>query len=146
MPTTVVGEDSTLLLEVQETELLTSETMSDKLIWSGKFSSNDRVTRNGEHCMCISPEILLNPPSGMSMYSFDKQFVLDMGVQMNEAPASSNTEITKKCYVCTSRFPPEKMRVHVAKHILMTDITESNVFGYCGRSSCTNLEENAIYL
>ncbi len=105
MPTTVVGEDSTLLLEVQEIELLTSETMPDKLIWSGKFSSHDRVTLNGEHFMCTTPEILLNPPAGMSMYSFDKQFVLDMGVQMNEAPASSNTEITKKMVCVYKQIP-----------------------------------------
>ena len=32
--------------------------------------------------MTLKPEIVINPPAGLTVYSFDRRFIFDFGVQM----------------------------------------------------------------
>ena len=57
-------------------------------------------------------------------FSFDKQLIFDMGVQMDhELAEQSGGQLTKKCCVCSKVVKMENMREHIAAHILKHDVS-----------------------
>ena len=75
-------------------------------------------------------------------YFFDKQLLIDLGVQNKIQEDAVNTSQRKKVSnpvknssICKKHFPLEKMREYVGKHILKEDVSKSdpNICGFCGR-------------
>lgn len=56
-----IGVEGTTLLLIQAIELTTHESHPDKLIWTGRYLSDTVRSINGHYCMCIKPDILMNP-------------------------------------------------------------------------------------
>lgn len=118
------------------------------MLWTGNPSKNDSVTVNGSCCYTIQPEVVIN--NDHAVYKFDKKFINDIGISM--APKSSTGITTQEssshsdpllgnqrnCYLCSSKVPLDKMRVHVGKHILNEETNSRTPCGFCGRSSCQN--------
>ena len=93
---------------------------------------------------------ICQPSSKFIKLFYDKQFLLDIGVELslaNNLSTSSNrssntkhqaTTIKKnRCKVCSKPISCEKMRGHIACLIIKFEI-ESSVCGFCGLRSCTN--------
>ena len=65
-----------------------------KLFWNGSYDGS-QVKLTGRQCSLIKPAICVQLPEGMSNYFYDKQFILDWGVQntlcnqQQEQPSSS---------------------------------------------------------
>ena len=67
-----------LQFEVKFLDLVEKE--GDRLFWNGLFVG-DLQKVNADKCVLIQPSICPNPPDSMSNYFFEKQFLLDVGVQ-----------------------------------------------------------------
>ena len=81
----------------------------------------------------IKPSIDSNPPEGMSNFTFDRQLLLDVGVQLqSEQTVKEHQDIP--CLVCLSKkcYPQQKMRGHIGYHILNDDIAGPIICGFCG--------------
>ena len=99
------------------------------------------------YAMTLKPDIVIDPPVGLTVYSFDKQFILDLGVQMVREPLGEvATDLTKKCFNCSKTLPLLKMRNHVAYHLINGDVEGCNVCGYCGKSSCSTTLKKTRYI
>ena len=61
------------LLQLEEAE-------EGKLYWNGSYNGS-QVKISGRHCSLIKPAICIQQPEGMTNFYYDKQFVLDWGVQ-----------------------------------------------------------------
>ena len=112
-------------------------------------------------CQSIKPDLLEDGCEGK--YFFDKQLIIDLGVQFNiqsnpnNVPSSSTSRkaehtqkqksINIKCFKCKKLLPSEKMREHVGGHILRgaLDKDDPNICGFCGRNVCRNsLVESSV--
>ena len=101
--------------------------------------------------MCNHKAIgICQPSSKFIKLFYDKQFLLDVGVELslaiNISTSSSRSSNTKhqattikknRCKVCSKPISYEKMRGHIACHIIKLEI-ESSACGFCGLPSCTN--------
>ena len=116
----------------------------DCYFWDGTFTGDVQKV-HGDKCVMIKPSVSANPPAGMSNFYYDRQFLLDIGVQFtlaNQAGTGSSKQKTSevqknKCRICHKNIACNKMRGHVGYHILMKDIA-TNVCGFCGLQSCSN--------
>ena len=131
----LIGEDSTLVLDVKRVNIVAS---GDKLFWDGSFQSDTCEIVSGKYVITVKPDIVLDPPDGLTVYSFDKQLILDLGIQMvQELAGEDANEVRKRCFTCNQAVSLEKMRSHVTYHILSGLI--ENVCGYCGQSTCHSI-------
>lgn len=131
-----------------------------KLVWTGRFKGEPFKVL-GNKCQSIKPDLLEDGVEGK--YFFDKQLIIDLGVQFtiqsnpNNVPNASTSRkveetqkqkvIKKKCFICKKFFNKEKMREHVGGHILRGDVDKNdpNICGFCGRNVCrNNLEVSSI--
>ena len=89
-------------------------------------------------------------------YAFDKQLVLDIGVHLQQQPSdimvnnssSSNRNIDisalRPCFLCNKKTTLDRMRGHIALHIILGEVKD--VCGFCGceGSSCnTTLKKSS---
>ena len=89
----------------------------------------------------VKPDIDLNAPEGMTMFSFDRSLIMDMAVLLKEVPLPQ-TANDLQCKLCTKKINQNGMRGHVAWHILTEDLVGH--CGYCGRGgSCTSVLKKA---
>ena len=144
-------ESHNLQLQLQKLVLVEKE---DKYFWSGEFEG-DVFTVTGKDCIPVQPGVYLEMAvDGCTPYAFEKQLVLDIGVHLqqqtsdtmiNNNPGSSigngakrNTDVSalQPCYLCQKKTTLDRMRGHIARHIIMKDAED--VCGFCGRegSSC----------
>ena len=99
--------------------------------------------------MLVKPEIAVEPPPGMSMFCFDKQTIIDIGVHLNlSAPDSSESlsDAFRKCKICKKSVNKQKMREHVGHHIIANTIQtedKENICGFCGMSCSSTLAETS---
>ena len=128
-----------------------------KYFWTGEFEG-DAFTVTGKDCIPIQPDIYLEMAAvDCTPYAFDKQLVLDIGVHLQQQPSDTmvtnnprsnkgnggksnnrNVDISalQPCYLCHKKTTLDKMRGHIALHIIMEEAQD--VCGFCGRegSSC----------
>lgn len=105
----------------------------------------------GRNCSLIKPAICVLPPDGMTNYYYERQFILDWGVQNTltnqQQPSSSRTTSAsakkndtqkekKKCELCPKSIVQDRMRGHIGFHILKDRDVVGEVCGFCGLSSC----------
>ena len=129
---------------------LVLEDKEEKFYWTGDYSG-DMFTLSGKDCIPIQPDVDLEMSSlECTSYYFDKQLVLDIGVHLQQHPSdtmvsarssgqgrgdnpSNSTEMAalKPCLLCDKETTDEKMRGHVAYHIITSNL--SDVCGFCGR-------------
>ena len=128
-------------VEFSVRKICTTE-VTDRIYWNGLFDGPE-VNVARKKCLPIHPLIELNPPNGMSKYYFDAQLIRDIGVDLQlhstaTASSSSNmdTSLKRKCFHCNKQIPLDKMRVHVASHIMHDDISGLDVCGFCGKEGC----------
>ena len=129
------------------------DAQGDKLIWTGQFKGQP-FKIEGSKCQSIKPDLLEEGLEGK--YFFDKQLIIDLGVQFTiqpnptNVPSSSSSRQTvqkqkenanhKKCFKCKKSVLLEKMRGHVGRHILKGDLQDNdpNICGFCGSNVCQN--------
>ena len=102
-------------------------------------SSKETISVNSKICLPISPN--LEEIDGKITYSFDRQLILDMGVQVGALEEPHDPDLVKNrvCKICRVMIKLDLMRVHVAKHILKDEVgSSSNICGWCGENSCSN--------
>ena len=115
----------------------------DNLHWNGSFTGEIKKIS-----FEIKPTISTNPPQGVTNFCYDKQLLLDSGVQLALSATSSNSRtstsnakaghvLKNMCQVCKKDIAADKMKGHVGFHILSGSV-ESGVCGYCGLASCRN--------
>ena len=110
----MLGQDSTIALEVQKINLVPNPNNPEKLHWDGSVSDSSE-NLSGKYVLAIKPDIDLTPPDKLTVYTFEKQFVLDLGVQMQREPVGEDVQqMVKKCFKCRKAVPLERMREHVA--------------------------------
>ena len=127
----------TLQLEVQE---LNITEVDGVYRWGGSYLDN-MFTVKGEFATPVKPDIDLNAPEGMTMFSFDRSLIMDMAVLFKEVPLPQ-TANDLQCKLCTKKINQNGMRGHVAWHILTEDLVGH--CGYCGRGcSCTSVLKKA---
>ena len=96
----------------------------------------------------------MEPPEGLSNYYYEKQFILDWGVQNtlnNQQQSSSSrsssssttktnnkdaTKVKNKCKLCQKSIAQDNMRGHIGFHILRKKNVIGEVCGFCGLPSC----------
>ena len=135
-----------LLFEVKLLNLVEKENC---LFWDGTFTGTSQKVIS-ENRVIIKPSVSANPPENLSNFFYDKQFLLDIGVELslanNLSTSSSRSSNTKQqattikknqCKVCSKPISCEKMRGHIAYHIIKLEI-ESSVCDFSGLPSCTN--------
>ena len=94
-------------------------------------------TVKGEFATPVKPDIDLNAPEGMTMFSFDRSLIMDMAVLLKEVPLPQ-TANDLQCKLCTKNINQNGMRGHVAWHIFTEDLVGH--CGYCGRGRiCTSV-------
>ena len=116
----------------------------DCYFWDGTFTCDVQKV-HGDKCVMIKPSVSANPRAGMSNFYYDRQCLLDIGVQFtleNQAGTGCSKQKTSevqknKCRICHKNIACNKKRGHVGYHILMKDIA-TNVCGFCGLQSCSN--------
>ena len=123
-----------------------------RMFWNGSYEGS-QVKVAGRNCSLIKPAISIQPPAGMTNYFYERQFILDWGVQNTlsdqqqpsssaRKSASSTSAPTKKmnemnkCKLCPRSIAQDRMRGHVAFHILKDKNVVGEVCGFCGLSSC----------
>ena len=107
--------------------------------WDGKTVGGEKVYK-GKSCMPLAPDVSSNDES--SVFSFDKQLLMDFGVQLqlsdvHEAPISKNESKKRRCKLCKKDIELGYMRLHVAQHILKDNIASLTLCGFCGKSTCS---------
>ena len=136
-----------LIFHVQPLDLTEHE---GNYYWNGSFTGDIKII-SADKCVVIKPTISANPPEGMTNFCYDKQLLLDIGVQLTLSTASStsavpstsksksNAEVFKlhKCHMCHKNIRNDKMRGHIGFHILSGTV-ESDACGFCGLPSCLN--------
>ena len=114
-------------------------TEHDYLYWNGSFVGEMQNVSSG-NAIVIKPRVNPNPPEGMTNFSYDKQLLFDIGVQLAMCTSSTSNSVKEaknKCEVCNKAIAPVQIRGHVGYHILALGV-DSNVCGFCGLSSCSN--------
>ncbi len=122
---------------------LETEEIDGKIYWNGKYKG-DCHAADSKLVLPIHPNVTLNPPPNCSKFYFDGQLVRDVGVDivLNREPASTSTDangnskLRRKCFVCLQNVLLDKMRVHIAHHIVKNDIAGHDLCGFCGREGC----------
>ena len=107
-------------------------------VWDGKTVGGEKIYR-GKSCMPLAPDL---SPNDESLFIFDKQLLMDFGVQLqlsdeHEAPISKIDSKKRRCKLCKKDIELEYMRLHVAQHILKDNIASPTLCGFCGKSTCT---------
>ena len=103
---------------------------------------------NAENCIVIKPSISTNPPEGMTNFYYEKQLLLDIGVQLKLSASASDSSgsmsgrktktVQKlKCKLCNKLIAADKLIGHVGFHILSKHV-EGEVCGFCGFITCSN--------
>ena len=134
----MLGQESTIALEVHKINLVANPNNPDRLHWDGTRSDSSE-NLSGKYVLAIKPDIDLNPPDNLTMYTFEKQLLLDIGVQMQREPVGEDVNLMlKKCTKCNNSIPLEKMCAHIRHHILNGHLSGANIYGYCGGTSCDN--------
>ena len=138
--------DANISLVIQNINLVLHDI--DMLVWNGQYKG-DQFTVPGVECNMIMPSLI--SVEGKSCFAFDRSFIMDIGVQLQQQATEDGEPATKKrkksdidkkkCFVCPKSCPLETMRAHVGKHILRKDISGPNICGYCGRGCNTVLEK-----
>ena len=142
-------ESKNLFFHVQPLDLTEHDS---NYYWNGSFAGNIKII-SADKCVVIKPTISANPPKGMTNFCYDKQLLLDIGVQLSLSTSSStsvvsltsrskpksNAEVFKmhKCRICQKAIRNDKMRGHIGFHILSGTV-KSDVCGFCGLPSCIN--------
>ena len=115
---------------------------SNKMFWDGTFTSTSSIKVMSNKCVLIKPAVCPNPPVGMSNYYFDKQCLLDIGVQFTLSSVANPPLKEKKqrnaCKICNVKILCDRMRGHIGYHILSKKDLDSHVCGFCGLQSCSN--------
>ena len=134
-------QENNVILVVQDMEL--NLHTPDMFVWSGNLKGGKKSV-SGTDCNMIQPTSV--NVGGKSVFGFDRNFILDLQVQIQIQAGESLTkkkkltDVNRKvCKVCQKTCPWDKMRAHVGQHILNNEI-ESDVCGYCGGSCNTILE------
>ena len=91
---TLLGEESTLLLTVHEINLVECDEEPGKLFWDKSYKGKS-LEVSGQYVISVRPDVVVSPPPNMSMFCFDKQLILDIGVQLTEEPDGPSTALTK---------------------------------------------------
>lgn len=140
-------QEESVSLMIQHIELTVQEEM---YVWTGKVIGKPYKVP-GSKCHMIQPSLVM--VDGTSCFAFDRSFITDLQVKMNEVNGSSSGVSSRKrkaadvgekkeCVVCKKVCLWEKMRHHVGQHILNGDVEGENVCGYCGGSCRTYLERS----
>ena len=131
-----------LSFEVRLLKLVEND--GNRLFWDGSTVGNV-INVTGDKCVVIKPSICPNPPDSLSHFYYNKQFLLDIGIEFtmseNQSSQSRNDSCSSvkknKCKVCSKMITCDKMRGHVGYHILNGEI-DSNVCGFCSMQTCSN--------
>ena len=113
--------------------------------WTGNYVGTTTKI-NADKCVLVKPSVSVDPPVGMSNYFFDRNFLLDIGVQftIDDDDANNGKKNTtdgvkrNKCKICRKQINCDKMRGHVGYHILKAKDVDSHSCGFCGLQSCSN--------
>ena len=96
----------------------------DHLFWTGNYVGTTTKI-NADKCVLVKPSVSVDPPVGMSNYFFDRNFLLDIGVQftIDDDDANNGKKNTtdgvkrNKCKICRKQINCDKMRGHVGYHM-----------------------------
>ena len=142
----LLGQESSVVLEICKINLVPNPNNLNDLYWDGNVSGSPESV-NGKNVLALKPQIDLTPPNGLTKYYFDRQFILDVGVQMPNDPDDEDvTLLLRDCFHCSKRIPLEDMREHVAYHILSYHLQGPNICGYCGKASCCTTLRKTRYV
>ena len=64
----------------------------------------------------IKPRVNPHPPEGMTNFSYDKQLLFDIGVQLAMSTSSTSNSVKEaknKCKICNKAISSVQMRGHV---------------------------------
>ena len=139
-----------------------TEAEEGRMFWSGSYEGS-QIKVSGRNCSLIKPAVSVRPPDGMTNFYYDKQFLLDWGVQntlqqqqqqqqQSSSRASTSRATAKtaqkdahkeknKCKLCSKLITEDRMRGHIGYHILMKKNVVGEVCGFCGLSSCASKSE-----
>ena len=94
------------MLDVKRINIVAS---GDKLFWDGSFQSDTCETVSGKYVITVKPDIVLDALDCLTVYSFDKQFILDLGIQMTQEPDEEDAnEVRKRCFTSNQAVSLEK--------------------------------------
>ena len=119
---TLLGEESTLLLTVHEINLVECDEEPGKLFWDNSYKGKS-LEVSGQYVISVRPDVVVSPPPNMSMFCFDKQLILDIGVQLTEEPDGPSTALTK-----TNKKLSQRNRC--TNHVLTCPICNAHVWKY----------------
>ena len=162
-----VGNKKTKSLDLSATDLsstqntefivkdISTEEIEGRIYWNGQYKNAERSV-DANLCLPIHPQIQLDPPPGMSKFFFDGQLIRDIGVDFtlthaaestsrsnasSSSSSSTATALNRKCFHCRLNIPLERMREHVAHHIVKGDLQKSHsLCGFCGRDGLCELQ------
>ena len=109
--------------------------------WNSQYDGQQFQIK-GEFVSVIKPIIEMNPPAEMTVFSFERSLLVDMGIMLGEAPASAvqadatTNQVRVSCKLCQKGMPFKSMREHIAEHILKEDLVD--VCGFCGSNECSS--------
>ena len=129
-------QEESVTVIVQHIELTVHEEM---YVWTGKVVGKPYKV-SGSKCHMIQPSLVM--VDGTSCFAFDRSFITDLQVKMNEVSGSSSSGLSRKrkavddgekkeCIICKKVCLWEKMRHHVGQHILNGDVKgeQVNLYG-----------------